>query len=168
MNNQLVVYYSLDGNTKFIAEQIQEELKCNILQLKPIKDLKSDSMKLAKYFWGGKQIFTNESPELMPYKVNLTKYDTLFIGTPIWAGNFAPAIKTFIKDNKIENKNIYLFCCHGGGGVGKSVKEYEKFLGGNNKIISTIDFKDPLKNSLDINKRKVIKWIEDIKVNKEK
>jgi len=43
MSKILIVYYSLTGNTKFIAEALIDSIEADILELKPIKELKADS-----------------------------------------------------------------------------------------------------------------------------
>ena len=57
----LIVYYSFEGNTKFIAEKIQENLSCDIVRLIPKKEIKTKGF--MKFFWGGKQVFMKELPE---------------------------------------------------------------------------------------------------------
>lgn len=110
----LVVYYSLEGNTKAIAKGISEELNCDLLELNPKKQYPKGGFR--KFFWGGKSVFFKEKPEIMPINLDLNEYDTIFIGTPIWVGTYAPPIKTFIEDNNLKNKDIAVFVCHGGGG----------------------------------------------------
>ena len=65
-NKILVVYYSLEGNTKLIAEAISEKLSADILRIRPKKDI--DSKSRMKYLVGGKQAVTKEKPELVPYE----------------------------------------------------------------------------------------------------
>jgi len=43
-----------------------------------------------------------EKPELEKYTLNLSDYDRVIFGSPVWASNFAPPIRTFIEDNKEE------------------------------------------------------------------
>lgn len=90
----LVVYYSLEGNTKLIAETISNEVSADILEVKPKKDIEPHSK--IKYLIGGKQAITKEKPELVHYDVNIENYEILFIGTPVWAWTFAPAIRSFL------------------------------------------------------------------------
>lgn len=149
----LIIYYSLGGNTKFIANQIKLETGSDILELKPVKDLLPKG--LSKYIWGGKQVVMNEKPELMPYNINLDEYEHIFIGSPVWVASFAPAIKTFLSENKIVNKKIIMFCCSGGG-IGNFFNKFKKEFVGND-IISQVEFIEPLK----ANKEEVINKVKE-------
>ena len=91
----LVVYYSLEGNTKFIAETISKTVGADLLELKPIKDISSTWF--MKYFWWWRQVMMKEKPELKAFDKDLDKYDLIFIGTPVWAFNYTPAIYTFFE-----------------------------------------------------------------------
>ena len=119
----LVIFYSFEGNTKFIAENIAHEIGADTLELKPKDDVSSKGF--MKYFWGGKQVFMKHSPELFPLDKNPNDYNILFIGTPVWAFSFTPTLKTFFEQNHFENKKIALFCCHGGGKM-KTLKKIKK------------------------------------------
>ena len=139
----LVIHYSLEGNTKFIAQKIAEATGADFLELKPKKEtVKPHS--LSKYLWGGKQVMMKEKPEILPFSYNPEEYDLLFIGTPVWAWSFTPPITTFLSNAKLADKKIALFCSHGGA-MGKTFENMEKELAGN-KIVGKIDFKEPLKN----------------------
>lgn len=51
-------------------------------------------------------------------------------GTPVWAGNFAPPIRTFLKENPdIQNKKISVFTCFSGGGAEKAIEKMKKYIG---------------------------------------
>lgn len=136
----LIVYYSLEGNTDLIAKRIAAETNADLLRLIPKKEYPSGGFK--KYFWGGKSVVFGDKPDLEKYQVDLNKYDKIIIGTPIWAGSYTPPIKTFLSDNKLENKEIYLYACHLGGGALKCFTKLKDELKGN-KFIATADFLDP-------------------------
>lgn len=148
-----IIYYSLEGNTELIARLFAKYTKSDLIPLHPKKEIKKGFM---KYFWGGKSVVFNEKPELVNPPIPLDNYDTVFIGTPIWASTFAPPIHTFLTQYKIENKNIILFACHAGGGADKCFDKFKKNLNGN-VILGTIDFKEP--NKADVNE--VQKRVED-------
>lgn len=138
----VVVYYSLEGNVELIADLISKKTGADTIKLNPQKQYPKEGF--GKFFWGGKSVFFKEKPKLLNGNLNLGKYTNIIIGTPIWAGSFTPPINTFLLDNKIENKNIYLYACHAGGGTDKCFKKIGEILKGN-KIIRTVDFVDPKK-----------------------
>lgn len=70
---------------------------------------------------------------------------------------YAPPINTFLSDNKLKNKNIYLLVCNGGN-LRKTWENYEKALRGNN-IISRIDLVYPIKNGIESAQKRVNSWI---------
>ena len=156
----LVVYYSLTGNTRFIAQAIAKELGADVLELR-LKDEPKNIPGLMKFFWAGKQVFSKERPELLPLDKNPQEYDILVLGTPIWAYNYVPAFETFFSEHKITGKNIALFCCHGGGKKDAIEIMGEKLEG--NNIISALDFIEPLHNDEEDNLHKAICWAEELK-----
>ncbi|WP_432662875.1 flavodoxin [Wukongibacter baidiensis] len=156
---KLVVFYSFEGNTKFIAEGISDIVGADLLELKPKKDVASKGF--MKYVWGGRQVITGKKPELLPMDKNLDDYDLIFIGTPIWASRYAPAINTFLDTTQINGKKIAFFCCHAGGGNGKAFKMLREDLN-ENEILGEMEFKDPLKKGREEAKEQLKEWIEGI------
>jgi flavodoxin len=155
----LVVFYSLEGNTKFIAQKIAEATGADVLELKPKKEtVKPHS--LSKYFWGGKQVMMKQKPELVPFDYKPGEYDLLFIGTPVWAWNYSPPMGTFLSNVKLAGKKVALFCSDGGA-MGKTFENMEKELTGN-KIAGKINFKEPLKNNPEECAAKAKEWAIEI------
>ena len=154
----LVVYYSLDGNTKLMAESIAEEVKADILELKPKKDISSKGF--MKYISGGRAVSMKTKPELLPLDKDPRDYDMLFIGTPVWAWSYAPALNTFFSEQQLSRKKTALFCCHGGG-KGKIFDKMKTALK-NSDILGVIDFKDPRRNNPDVNVQKAKDWAKKI------
>lgn len=154
----IVIYYSFEGNTKLIANIVTDAVGADLLRLQLANELKSKSF--IKYFWGGKEVFMTKTPKLLPYYFDADAYDLIFIGTPVWAWNFAPALRTFMDTEKIKNKKIALFCCHGGG-KGKIFQRLESALEGN-EIIGAIDFRDPLRVNTEKSVTRAKEWAKDI------
>lgn len=157
----LVVYYSLEGNTKLIAEFIGKEIGADIIELKPKKEFPSSGFR--KYVWGGKSVIFKQKPELMNKEIDISKYDNIFLGTPVWAGTYAAPFNTFLDINTINNKNIALFACHGGGGSQKCFANFKKELS-ENTFIGDIELVDPLKKETDSSLDKVKKWLQILNI----
>ncbi|MBK1811461.1 flavodoxin [Clostridium sp. YIM B02505] len=156
----LVVFYSLEGDTKFIAEAISKELGGEIAEIQPVKQIPTSGFR--KYLWGGKQVMFKDKPDIEVIDKDLSKYELIVLGTPVWASRFAPVFNTFLEKHQIENKKIALFCCHGGGKEGKTFGDFKEKLKGND-FVGEMDFEDPLKKDKDENLLKAKQWIRDIK-----
>lgn len=141
----VVVYYSLTGNTSLVARMIADRIGAETIRLEPEKKIPSD--KTSKYFWGGKSVIFNEKPKLVNDDLNLDGYDTLIIGTPIWARSFSSPVNTFLTETAIKGKDIYLFATHSPGTETEKcfVKMKEKLSG--NNIKGTVGFEDVKKTS---------------------
>jgi flavodoxin len=155
---KLVVYYSFEGNTAFIAKGIADSVGADLLELK----LKSDPghKGFMKYVWGGGQVMKREKPELYAIEKNPCDYDVIFIGTPVWAFTYAPALATFFSITKLKGKKIALFCCSGGG-KGKTLEKMKAALEGNDFIGET-DFIEPLKRNADQALEKAKQWAKGL------
>jgi len=155
---KIVLFYSFEGNTKLIAENIAKTIDADVLELKPKEEIKSKGF--MKYVWGGKAAMMKTQPELLPFDKNIQDYDVLFIGTPVWAWTYAPPLNTFFATHSLRNKKIALFCCHGGG-KGKIFSKMAEVLE-DNQILGEADFQDPLKNNTDASIEKAKKWAEGV------
>ncbi len=155
---KLVIYYSLEGNTKFIAQLIAETIGAETLELKPKGEIKRHG--LTKYFWGGRQVMTKEEPELSSFDEQLNDYDVLFIGTPVWAGSYAPALNTLFSNTNFRDKKIALFCCHRGG-KGKIFEKMKERLTGN-EIMGEMGFRDPLKKDKENHAGQARIWAKEV------
>ena len=123
-----IVYYSMSGNTKYVANKIAERIEADIIRIDPVKAYPDKGAK--KFIWGGKSAVMGEKPALHPYEFNVEKYDRIILGTPVWASNFAPLIRTFIKENpNIHGKKLAVFTCFSGGGADKAIEKMKKYIG---------------------------------------
>lgn len=150
----LVIFYSYDGNTKFIAETIAQTVGADLLQLKPVGEKRWWGP--LKYLFGGRQATLKLTPTLEPYKLNPNDYELIFIGTPVWAWNYTPAINSFLTNTKLTNKKIALFCSCGGQ-PGSTLEKITEHLAGN-EILNTIVFKEPLKYNKEEQLAKAKQW----------
>lgn len=127
----LLVYYSLEGNSKYVAEKIKDYggEGVTLLELKPVKKYPTGAV--SKFFWGGKSAVMGEKPELESYSVNLDEYERVIFGFPVWASRFTPPLKTFIDENRegLKDKKIAAFACFAGSGADKALCKLKEELG---------------------------------------
>jgi hypothetical protein len=82
-------------------------------------------------------------PELMPLVHDPTGYDLVMIGTPVWAWTLSPPVASFLSAVNLKDKQIGLFCCHGGN-AGKTIVHMKNLLP-NCRVIGEIEFFEPIK-----------------------
>lgn len=125
----LLVYYSLEGNTEYAANRIAEKTGADTLRLYPEKAYADKGF--AKFFWGGKSAVMAEKPKLKPYEADLSAYDRILFGFPVWASNFTPPIRTFLAENlqEIRGKRVAAFACQSGSGAEKALARLKKAIG---------------------------------------
>ncbi len=158
MSKSLILFYSFEGNTKRVGEFLADRLNLPVEEIKPVKDLPSKGF--SKYFWGGSQVIMNKKPELRPLNANLDDYDTVFLGSPIWAGTFAPPIKTLLEDGKLKGKRVFFYYSHDGG-PGKASIKIKEAVNINNELISSYGLTN-IKNNFEGEKDGVLQWAKNL------
>jgi flavodoxin len=147
----LVVYYSRTGKTKFVAETIAEKFGSDIEE---IVDLREREGKMG--WMSATRDASNEKETLIaPTKKNPKDYDLLIIGTPVWAFNLTPAIRTYINNSDLSGKKIALFFTLGIR-LGKTV-EKTKSLMPNSQFTDELTVMTSTQNNEEI-KKKVLAW----------
>ena len=119
-SKKLVVYYSYTGNTKMIAEQIQKKLECDILEIKPVVPYSTDYQTVVDEEQNNES--AKKTPGIEKIDVDLSKYDEIIIGSPVWWYTIAPVIRTFLKENDLSGKTIKPFATNAGW-LGRTFKE---------------------------------------------
>ena len=139
---RLIVYFSLEGNTEYIAKDLAEKVSADMLKLVPKKAYATSGF--SKFFWGGKSAVMAEKPELESYDVDLSSYDRIIFGFPVWASTFTPPIRTFVTDNMdaLKGKKFAAFACQSGNGAEKAFIKLAKCIG-IDSFDSTAVFIDP-------------------------
>jgi flavodoxin len=155
--NSIVIYYSLEGNCRFLANIIADELHSDILEVKPIKINSSINIEKLKTIIN---IIFGLRPQVEDVDLNLGKYDTIFVGTPVRGRSFCPEIGGFLEKHVISGKKMGLFCAHGNA-MGDVFGKMKKRLEGN-CFIGEIAFEEPIKKDAHKVKAELIKWVKDL------
>ena len=102
----LIAYYSNSGNTKRLAEKIQSLVDADIFEIKSVNQYPKNYTDLVNY--AKKEKEENYKPELVE-QCDISQYETIYLGTPVWWYTFASPIRTFLSDNDFSGKVIKPF-----------------------------------------------------------
>lgn len=158
-NKKLVVFFSYTGNTKKIAESIQKKLNCDILEIKPVKPYSTDYKTVVDEEQNNES--SKKKPEIQSIDKDLSQYDEIIVGSPIWWYTIAPVIRTFLSENDLKGKIIKPFATNAGW-LGRTFQEIEKLCPdskvekGMNIVFES--YSDNLVTSPD----EIDKWIEQL------
>lgn len=80
--NKLIVYFSYTNNTRMIANKIKEKLNCDILEVKTVIPYSEDYETVVNDEQNSEA--SNHLPEIQKIDVDLSQYDEIILGTPVW------------------------------------------------------------------------------------
>ncbi len=121
--NKLIVYFSYTGNTRTIANRIKDKLNCDILEIKTVLPYSEDYDTVVNDEQNGEA--SNHLPEIQDIGIDLSKYDEIILGTPVWWYRPVPAIRTFLTQNDLSGKIIKPFATNAGW-IGRTFNEIKK------------------------------------------
>ncbi len=108
------------GNVQQLAGWVQEETGGDLFSIQvtePYPDSWDECLSRANQERG-----EDARPELVQNVENLEQYDTVFLGYPNWWYGVPMALLSFLEQNDLSGKQVYLFCSHGTGGLANSVE----------------------------------------------
>ena len=109
------VGYIEKGNTRILAEMIAEATGADTFEIKPAKPYPKEytpAIEVAK-----KEKNENARPEIVGTMPDVSGYDVIFLGYPIWWSDLPMPCYTFFDKVKLEGKTIAPFCTHEGSGL---------------------------------------------------
>ena len=121
--NKLFIYYSFTGNGELVAKKLEEK-GFDIRKAIPKKPLPKS------FFWGvltgGFLAGINHKSKLVNFDTDVSKYDQIVIGSPVWNGRFSSPINRVLKDVNLNNKEVIFVFYSGSGEAAKAVKRIKK------------------------------------------
>lgn len=120
----LIAYFSRSGNTKTVAQYIAKATGGDVFEIVPVKPYPEEYR--ATTDQARKEIDANFRPELRSKVEDITKYEVIFIGSPIWWSTVAPPVASFLAGHDFKGKIIIPFVTHEGSRSGRSVADIKK------------------------------------------
>lgn len=125
---KLVAYFSASGVTRRKSEALAKVVGADLHEIAP-----AESYTDADLDWTNKRSRStvemqdpSSRPALKEPKTDLSAYDTVYIGFPIWWGVAPHAVNTFIESNDLAGKQLVIFATSGGSGLSPAVHDLQK------------------------------------------
>lgn len=123
-NKSLIVFFSWGGNTRGIAEAIQEKTGADLFEIELVNPYSTNYNTVLEQAQHDQNI--QARPEIKNKVENIDQYDTIILGYPNWWASIPMPIASFLSDYDLSGKTILPFCSHGGGRFGQSLTAIAK------------------------------------------
>ena len=127
MGKKLVAYFSASGTTRKIAEIIAQVAEADLYEIMPKQPYsKADLNWMDKKSRSSVEMSDKKyRPAIMKKEMDMSSYDEILLGFPIWWYVAPTIINTFLEAYDFSGKKIVLFATSGGSGFGNTVKELQ-------------------------------------------
>ena len=107
------------GNVEFIANTIREETGGDIFAIETVQTYPGEHQALLDF--AAAEMAANARPELSTAIRNLSDYDVIFLGYPIWNADLPMPVYTFLDTYDFSGKTVIPFTAHGGSGFAGTI-----------------------------------------------
>ena len=126
-SNTLVAYFSVTNHTETLAKFAQEHLECDLFEIVPTQEYTSEDIDYNSDCRANKeQNDETARPQIKNKIEDMSKYDTIVLGYPIWWAQAPKIMYTFIESYDFTNKTILPFCTSGSSPIGSSATNLAK------------------------------------------
>jgi flavodoxin len=169
MSKNLIVFYSkadeewtsnglenlIVGNTENFAKIIKKYIQADIFKIEPVKDYPKSYKETCNI---AELEHDNHILPKIKNKIDISSYDNIFLGYPIWWGDYPMIIQTFIEENDLKNKTIIPFSTNEGSGLCNTDKHLQKELPNSKVLPGFAIYGSQVKLSED----KISKWVKSL------
>lgn len=152
----LVVYYSHSGNTQTIAEYIHDAVGGDIVKIETVNTYPinyDEHLEQAR-----KEVAEGYLPPLKTSIENMSDYDVVFVGYPIWVETAAPPIASFLASYSFKGKTVVPFCTSGTSSAAASYRLVSSYCSESN-VLDGIQIR---RGTYDTAHERVIAWLQNI------
>ena len=124
----LVVYFSTNDTIRAAAYTVADTLSADLFEIQPAEPYTADDVNYhnSRSRTSIEQNDLQARPTIAILPENLSRYDTIILGYPIWWGQAPRILYTFMESVDLSGKTIIPFCTSGSSGVGSSASNLQK------------------------------------------
>lgn len=148
------------GTTEYVADLIQEYVGGDMHLIQTAEPYPEDYDAVVDQ--NHQEQEENVVPELQSTDLDMSQYDTIFIGYPIWATTIPQPIVSFLSQYDLTGKTIIPFCTHAGYGSGSSYDEIQE-LCPNSEVRTGLAVEA---EKIDFAEQEVLKWLNELRLVK--
>lgn len=154
----LVVYFSHGGNTQKLAKEISDQVGGDFRRIEPVNAYpEGDEL----YDYTEQEQADDARPEIQDLNIDMSKYDTVFIGYPIWWYTYPQVILTFFDNYDLTGKTIVPFVTHGGSGMSGTEDDMRDYL--SDKDVTVLDGLAVSRNDIEEDQSQTVtNWLEEL------
>lgn len=125
MTRILVVCYSRTGHTRHVAETIAQQCDADVDWIKD-RESRQGPIGYLRSVW---QAVLHRRPWIRPARRNPANYALVIVGTPVWAGNMASPVRSYLHRYGDRCRRVAYFCTYGGAGGDKVLDDLQALSG---------------------------------------
>ena len=163
MGKTLIAYFSASGTTARVAKGLAQAADADLYEIKPAVPYTKDDLN-----WMDKQsrssVEMNDKssrPVIADSDAEISQYDTIFLGFPIWWGEEPRIVDTFVEAYDFSGKTVVPFCTSGGSGIGSSGRNLQGLSNGDAAWL------DGERLSSSASREDMVDWINGLGLNVE-
>ena len=154
----LVVYFSHGGNTQKLAKEISDQVGGDFRRIEPVNAYPGGD---ELYDYTEQEQADDARPEIQDLNIDMSKYDTVFIGYPIWWYTYPQVILTFFDNYDLTGKTIVPFVTHGGSGMSGTEDDMREYL--SDKDVTVLDGLAVSRNDIEEDQSQTVtNWLEEL------
>ena len=156
-SKMLIIYFSNTGNTQLIVDYIKEIANISsfkIIPKVPYPDLEA-TIELAH-----KQLDNDERPEIEDPLTDISKYDKILLGYPLWHSHLPRIVVNQLEKLDFSGKTIYPFNTFGSLGVAESINDIKKYCP--NAIVKDgLPIQDSTSRVKEASMKMIVNWLDN-------
>ncbi len=146
------------GNVQQLAQWVSERTGGDLFSIQATEPYSSDWDACLER--ANQERAEDARPELTASVEQLERYDTVFLGYPNWWYGVPMALLSFLEENDLSDKQVYLFCSHGTGGLASSVEQIDEALPDSTALSENIF--DVYEEDAASSQQDILAWLEEL------
>ena len=146
------------GNVQQLAQWVSERTGGDLFSIQVTEPYSSDWDACLER--ANQERAEDARPELTASVEQLERYDTVFLGYPNWWYGVPMALLSFLEENDLSDKQVYLFCSHGTGGLASSVEQIDEALPDSTALSENVF--DVYEEDASSSQQDILAWLEEL------